>query len=65
MFKQLFTSEHGIIKVPYATYIAYPLFLHDCIPNNPNSALCNKQAYAVLLYMFNIYFIDCFFLHLD
>ena len=54
---------HVIIQVLYATYIAYALFLHDYISNNPIYAPCNNQAYTILLSMFNIYFTDRFFLH--
>ena len=54
---------HVIIEVLYATYIAYDLFLHGYISNNPSYAPCNNQAYTVLLSMFNVHFTDRLFLH--
>ena len=54
------TFEHGIGLRVYPTAVAYFIFLHYYIPNDPNYILYNNHDNNELLSMSNFYFTESY-----
>ena len=58
-------NEHGIRLRADATVVAYSLFLHYYIPNDPNYILYNNYGNNELLSMSNFYFTESYLFHIQ